>query len=155
MVDTESITSGAKPGVFASLWIAVTPKVVKPDLLDHIHIMRCRVDRPCLVEIGATGIEVADGQRSGCAPRGECSDQSFPVRDLREQIRHVDADEPERGEVDTDHPIRLGQSHFDGAVFVKGAPGGDEHTVAAGRWDKGCWVSIAEGMQSCTQPRGG
>jgi len=82
-------------------------------------------------------------------------DQGFPVRDLREQIRHVDADEPEHGEIDTDHPIRLGQFHFEGAVFAKGAPGGDEHTVAAGRWEKGRCVSIAESMQSCTQPQGG
>src|SRR5262245_7429170 len=147
MVDTESITSGAKPGVFASLWIAVTLQVVKPDLFDRIHIMRSRVDRPRLVEMCSTSIKVADGQCSGCALRGECSDQGFPVRDLREQIRHVDADEPEHGEIDTDHPIRLGQSHFEGPVFAKGAPGGDEHTVAAGRWEKGRCVSIADGIR--------
>src|SRR5215469_13603251 len=152
MVDPKSITSGAKPGVFAALWIAVTPQVVKPDPLDRIHIVRCRVDRPRLVEICSTSIKVANGQCWGCAVRGECSDQGFPVRDLRELIRHVYADEPEHGEINTDHPIRLGQSHFEGAVFVNGAPGGDEHTVAAGRWKKGRCVSIAESMQSCTQP---
>src|SRR5258708_24302113 len=124
MVDTEPITSGAKPGVFASVWIAVTPQVAKPNLLDRIHIMRCSIDRPRLVEISATSIKVADGQRSGSALRGECSDQGFPVRDLREPVRPVDADDPEHGEIDADHPIRLGQSHFDGAAFVKGAPGG-------------------------------
>src|SRR5215813_13277795 len=102
MVDTESITSGAKPGVFASLWIAVTPQVAKPDLLNRIHIMRCRVDRPRLVEICTTGIEVADGQCAVSTLRREASDQRFPIRDFREQVRHVDADEPERGEIDTD-----------------------------------------------------
>src|SRR5215469_2765741 len=147
MVDTESITSGAKPRVFASLWIAVTPQVVKPDLLDRIHIMRCRVDRPRLVEICATSIKVADGQCTVSAQRREASDQRFPIRDFRAQVRHVDTDEAKRGEIDTDHPIGLGQSNVDGAVSAKAAPGGDEHTVAAGRWDKRRCVAIAERMQ--------
>jgi len=38
-------------------------------------------------------------------------------------------------------------------VSGKGAPGGDEHTVAVGRWDKRRCVVIAEGMQGCTKPR--
>jgi hypothetical protein len=59
----------------------------------------------------------------------------------------------ERGEIDTDHPVGLGQSHVDSAVSAKGAPGGDEHIVAAGRWDKRRCVVIAERMQGCTKPR--
>src|SRR5215471_7739066 len=124
----------AEPGVFAPVWIAVPPQIAKPDLLYRIHIMRCRVDRPRLVEICATSIKVADGQCSVSARRREGSDQRFPIRDFRAQVWHVDADEAERGEIDTDHPIGLGQSHVQSAVSSKEAPGGDEHTVAAGRW---------------------
>ena len=48
--------------------------------------------------------------------------------------------------------VRLGQSHVDGAVVSKGAPAGDEHTVAAGRWDKRRCVSIAERTQGFAKP---
>jgi hypothetical protein len=72
----------------------------------------------------------------GCALRREGSDQRFPIGDFREQVRHVDAEEPERVEIDTDHPVRLGQSHLNGAMSVKGAPGSHKHAVAAGRRDK-------------------
>jgi len=48
MVDAEPIIPRTKPGVFASVWIAVPPQIAKPDLLDRIHIMRGRVDRPRL-----------------------------------------------------------------------------------------------------------
>src|SRR5215831_10420832 len=153
MVDAEPIIPRTKPGVFASVWMAVPPQVAKPDLLDRIHITCGRVDRPRLVEICTTGIEVADGQCAVSAPRGEAGDQRFPIRDFREQVRHVDANEPERGEIDTDHPVRLGQSHIDGAVVSKRAAGGDEHTLAAGRWDKRRYVSIAERMQGCANPQ--
>ena len=99
-----------------------------------------------------TYIKVADGQRTVSARRGEGSDQRFPIGDLGEQVRHVDAEEPERREIDTDHPIGLGQSYVDSAVFAKGAPGGHEHTVAAGRWDKCRCVSIAKRVQGCDKP---
>src|ERR1700731_2656646 len=64
--------------------------------------------------------------------------------DCGEEVRHVDAAQPERGEIDADHPIGLGQSHVDGTVFAKGTAGGDQHTVAVGRWDKRRCVSIAK-----------
>jgi len=69
------------------------------------------------------------------------------------QVWHVDADKPERGEIDSDHPVGLGQSHDEGAVSAKGESGGDEHTVAARRWDKRRCVWIAERMQGCTKAR--
>ena len=62
MIDAEPVIPRAEPGVFAPVWIAVSPQIAKSDLLDRIHIMRCRVDRPRLVEICATSIKVADGQ---------------------------------------------------------------------------------------------
>jgi hypothetical protein len=71
--------------------------------------------------------------------------------DCGEEVRHVDAAQPERGEIDADHPIGLGQSHIDGAVFAKGTAGGDQHTVAAGRWDKRRCVLVAKRVQSCAQ----
>src|SRR6516164_4378232 len=103
MINAESIIPRAEPGVFASVWIAVPPQIAKPDLLDRIHIMRGRVDRPRLVEICTTSIKVADGQCTISAGRREGRDQRFPIRDFRAQVRHVDADEVEveRGEIDT------------------------------------------------------
>jgi hypothetical protein len=115
--------------------------------------MGCRVDRPRLVEICATGVEVADGQRMASALRGEGGDQRFPIRNFREEVRHVDAAESERGEIDANHPVGLGQSHIDGTVFAKGTAGGDQHTVATGRWDKRRRVSVAKCVQSCAQSR--
>src|SRR5436190_23306843 len=85
MIDAEPIMPRAEPGVFASVWIAVPPQIAKPDLLDRIHVMRCRVDGPCLVEICATGIKVADSQCTVSARRREGSDQRFPIRDFRAQ----------------------------------------------------------------------
>ena len=85
--------------------------------------------------------------------RGEGSHQRFPIRDFRAQVRHGDADEPECGEIDTDHPIGLGQSEIDGTVFAKEVPGSNEHSIAAGRWDKCRSVPIAERMQGRTKPR--
>jgi len=38
-------------------------------------------------------------------------------------------------------------------VFVKGVPGGNKHTVAAGRWENGGCVSVAKRMQGSTKPR--
>src|ERR1700756_3680878 len=154
MVNAKYIIPRAKPGIFASLWIAVPPQIMKPDLLECIHVMCCRVDRPRLVDIGATSIKVANGQCTARALQGEGGDQRFPIRDLREEVRHVDADEPECLEIDTDHPIGFGQPRADGAVFAKGAPGGDQHTVAAGRWEESGCVRIAERMQGSTKPQG-
>src|SRR5216683_1371680 len=91
MVDAEPVTPGAEPGIFMAIGIAASPQVTEPDLLDRIHVMGCRVDRPRLVEICATGVEVADGQRMGSGLRREGGDQRFPIRDLREQVRHVNA----------------------------------------------------------------
>src|SRR6516162_6067062 len=108
MVDTEAISPGAKPGVFSSIWVTVPPHVAKPDLLDRIHVMRCPIDSSDLVEICATSIKVAHRQCPVSALRGESSDQRSPIRDLRKQARHIDADQPECGEIDTDHPIGLG-----------------------------------------------
>src|SRR5215813_1523424 len=62
MIDAEAIIPRAEPGVFASVWIAVPPQIAKPYLLDRIHIMRCRVDCPRLVEICPTSNKVTDGQ---------------------------------------------------------------------------------------------
>src|SRR5262249_40293908 len=56
-------------------------------------------------------------------------------------------------EIDTDHPIWLRQPHVDGAVFAKGAPGGNKHTVAARRWDYSGCVPVAERMQDSRKPR--
>jgi len=50
-------------------------------------------------------------------------------------------------------PIGLGQSRVDSPVSAKGPPSGDEHTVAAGRWDKRRCVAIAERMQGCKKPQ--
>ena len=91
MVDAEPIVPRAEPGVFALVWIAVPPQVAKPDLLDRIHIMCGRV-------VGTALIEVADGQRTFSARRGERGDQRVPIEDFREQVRHVDAEEPEHGD---------------------------------------------------------
>ena len=153
MVDAEPIIPRAKPGVFASVRIAVPPQVAKPDLLYCIHIMCGRVDRPRLVEICTARIEVADGQRTISTRRGEGGDQRFSIGDLHEQVRHIDAEELERREIDTDHSVRLGQSRVDGAAVSKRAPGRDEHTVAARRWDKRGCVSIAERVQGRDKPR--
>ena len=71
---------GADTEVFATVWIPVLPQVAKPDLLDRVHVMRRRVDPPYLVEISATGIEVADDQRTVTAPREKGGDQRFPIR---------------------------------------------------------------------------
>jgi hypothetical protein len=38
-------------------------------------------------------------------------------------------------------------------VPAKGAPGGDEHTIAVRRWDECRCVAIAERMQGCTKSR--
>src|SRR5215470_6448885 len=108
MVDAEPVTLGAKTGVFTSLWVALTPQVAKPNSLDRIHIMRCPIDRSRLVEICATSIKVADGQCTVSALRRERGDKRLPIRDFREQVWHIDADEPEFGEMDTYHSIGLG-----------------------------------------------
>jgi len=115
-------------------------------------IMRCRIDRPRLVDICATSIKVADGQCTLRALQGEGSDQRFPIRDLGTEVRQIDADEPEHVKIYTDHPIGLKQSHADGAVFAKGAPGGNKHTVAAGRWENCGCVPVAERMQGSRKP---
>jgi hypothetical protein len=62
MVDAEPIISPAKPGVFASVRIEVPPEVMKPRSGRSHRYMRGRVDRLCFLEMGAIGIEVADGQ---------------------------------------------------------------------------------------------
>ena len=46
MVDAEPVTLGAKPEVFTSLWVALTPQVAKRNSLDRIRIKRCPIDRP-------------------------------------------------------------------------------------------------------------
>ena len=63
----------------------------------------------------------------------------LPNKGFREEVRHIDSDELERVEIDTDHLIGLGQLRADGAVFAKRASGRNKHTVAAGRWENcGC-----------------
>jgi len=153
MVDAKPVIPGAEPGIFASAWITVPPQIAKPDLLDRIHVMCCRVDCSRLVDIGATSIKIADSQCSAGALRGEGRNQRVPIRDLCQQVRHIDADEPERLKIDTDHPIGFGQPRADGAVFVKWTPSGDQHTVAASRWEESGCMPIAEQMQGCTKPR--
>jgi hypothetical protein len=54
MIDAKPIIPCAKPGIFALVWMAVPPQIAKPDLLDRIHVMRCRVDRSRLIDICAT-----------------------------------------------------------------------------------------------------
>src|ERR1700730_13236346 len=89
MVDAEPVTPGAETGIFAAIGITAPPQVTESDLLDRIHEMGCemgcRVDRPRLVDICATGVEVADGQSMGSALRREGGDQRFPITDLREE----------------------------------------------------------------------
>jgi hypothetical protein len=61
MVDAKPIIPCAKPGILASVWMAMPPQIAKLDLLDRIHVMCCRVDRPRLVDICATSIKIANG----------------------------------------------------------------------------------------------
>jgi len=77
----------------------------------------------------------------------------LPNKGFREEVRHIDSDELERVEIDTDHPIGLGQLRADGAVFAKRASGRNKHTVAAGRWENCGCVPIAERMQGFRKPR--
>jgi len=62
---------------------SIPPQVAKPDPLDRIQVMRGRVDRSRLVEIGATGIKVAYGQVAVAALRRKGSEQRFPIQDIR------------------------------------------------------------------------
>jgi hypothetical protein len=99
-----------------------------------------------LVEVGAAGVEVADGKGvpAGLAQGG---DQHLPVGDFREEVRHVDADQPEHGELNSDHAVGLRQAAIDLAVVAERATGGDQHTAAA-RWRcEGRRMPIAEGLE--------
>src|SRR5204863_249462 len=60
VVDAEPVAARAVPGKFAALGIAPPPHIAEPDRLDRIQVMRRRVDRSRLVDIGAAGIEIGD-----------------------------------------------------------------------------------------------
>ena len=73
MVDAKPIIACAEPRVFALQRVAVPPQIAKPDLLDRIHVMRCRVDCPRLIHICATSIKVTDGLLGLCKERAAIS----------------------------------------------------------------------------------
>jgi hypothetical protein len=62
VVDAEAVSPGAEPGIFPKFRITAAPQVAKSDLGHSVHIVRGSVDGARLVEVGAAGVEVADGE---------------------------------------------------------------------------------------------
>jgi hypothetical protein len=60
LVDAEPIIPRAKPGIFASVWIAVPPQVAKSDLLDRIRAAPPRPAASRPARLLGTSDKVAD-----------------------------------------------------------------------------------------------
>jgi hypothetical protein len=54
--------------------MALAPQIEEPDPLDPVHVTGGRVDRARLVDVWATGVEIADYQSVPAALRLEGSD---------------------------------------------------------------------------------
>ncbi len=64
---------------------------------------------------------------------GERCNQRLPVWHLLQQIRHVDAGQPHRAEIDLDQTIRLRDIHAKHAMRGEAAASGDQHAGALWR----------------------
>src|SRR5208283_5567620 len=98
MVDAKAVAPGAEPRIFTAGRMTATPQVAEADLLDHVHVVGGRIDRPRLVDKGPTGVEITNGQSVPVALGRDSGDQSLPIRYFGEEVWHVDAVQPKRGE---------------------------------------------------------
>jgi len=118
--------------------------------------MKCAVASIAgLVEIGAAGVEIADRQRLAAGVEPEPVDQPLPIRHLLRQVRHIDAAEPQRPDLDRDKPVRFRQAIGEGRPLDEGPARGDEHAVAPRRRHRTRSMTIAERGQDLAQPLAG
>ncbi len=128
------------------------PQIAKADRLHAVHEMRRRVDRTRFVNERAAGIEIADRQRVIVHTRRERCKQRLPVWHLLQQIRHVDADQPYRAEIDLDQTMRLRDIHAKHTMRGEAAASGDQHAGALWRRQQFAAMAIPGQCQRRAQP---
>jgi hypothetical protein len=130
VIDAKPIAAMAVPGELPPFGKPVAPDILEAGRQDFVQKRRRAVSRTRFVEEGPAGIEIADRQSVPPGMWPGCFDQSFPVRNFRFQVGHIDAEHPHTGDSDGQHAPRL--RHMLGHMVNRAglAACGDQHTIA-------------------------